>query len=59
MNNIKMWTEGVEVEDKALEQINNIAKMPFLFFQCLLYFLDFGQLERQRKVKRPLVHFLL
>ena len=28
---IKMWTEGVPVEDDAKEQLMNTAKMPFIF----------------------------
>lgn len=27
---IKMWTEGVPVEDKALEQLKNVARMPMV-----------------------------
>ncbi|TXI95152.1 MAG: RtcB family protein, partial [Burkholderiaceae bacterium] len=28
---IKMWTDGVPVEDDAKEQLMNTAKMPFIF----------------------------
>lgn len=27
---IKLWTQGLEIEDKALEQVHNIASMPFI-----------------------------
>lgn len=27
----KMWTEGVPVEDQALEQVDNVARMPFIY----------------------------
>lgn len=29
-NPIKMWTKGVEVEEQALQQLRNIASMPFI-----------------------------
>lgn len=28
---IRMWTKGVPVEDKALQQLRNVASMPFIF----------------------------
>ncbi len=28
---VKAWTKGVPVEDKALEQLHNMASMPFIF----------------------------
>lgn len=28
---IKMWTEGVPVADNAIEQLKNIARLPFIF----------------------------
>ncbi len=28
---IKMWTDGVPVEDSAMEQLKNIASLPFIF----------------------------
>ena len=28
---IKMWTHGVPVEDKAREQLRNVADLPFVF----------------------------
>ncbi len=28
---LKMWTRGVPVEDKAMEQLHNIASLPFVF----------------------------
>lgn len=28
---IKMWTKGVLVEDKAIEQLKNVASLPFIF----------------------------
>ena len=27
----KMWTEGVPVEDQALEQVDNVARLPFIY----------------------------
>ena len=30
---LKMWTRGVPVEDKAMEQLHNIAALPFIFRQ--------------------------
>lgn len=28
---IKMWTRGVPIEDKAIEQLKNVASLPFIF----------------------------
>ena len=28
---VKMWTRGVPVEDEAKRQLENVAKMPFVF----------------------------
>lgn len=28
---LKMWTDGVEVEDAALKQLHNVASLPFIF----------------------------
>ena len=30
-NPIKMWTDGVPVEDSAMKQLENIASLPFIF----------------------------
>ena len=27
---IKMWTKGVEVEDAAMQQLRNVASLPFI-----------------------------
>lgn len=27
---LKMWTKGVQVEDKAMEQLRNVARLPFI-----------------------------
>ena len=31
---IKAWTKGVPVEDKAREQLENVARMPFIH-ECI------------------------
>lgn len=28
---LKMWTKGVQVEDKAMEQLRNVAQLPFIY----------------------------
>lgn len=28
---VKMWTRGVQVEDQALKQLENVARLPFIF----------------------------